>query len=578
MISEIDWFWLRRIRMVAYIIGGILVLIVLIIIGLILRKRIYDEVDQHEGWKMDIMNRNVSTELQRVKSLNLSGQTQEKFETWKETWDRILTRELPDIEEFLLDAEEAADRFRISTAKKNLKQVENTLQNIEQMIEQMFNELDDLLDSEKQSRKEVEEIQPKIKELRHTLIQNRYLYGNAEHRFEQEINELQQMLEQYQEAVSLGNYYEAKQLVDQLTADVTIVAERLEEFPVIYKKCNREIPEQIKELLTGIQEMKDEGYRIENLGLEKELNHSLEQLSQSVTQLEDGDLTDVYLFTESIEERVAEIYGLLEKEAKAKTYIEKHLAGVKSTLDETVEDFNTTNEEVEQLQQTYYLEENDLELYANLDKWIHQLEKQLAQIELDLVEEKQTYVTLKDQLKSCKDDLEQLQHSHREFKEQLQTIRKDELEAREKASELKQDIFEANKKLQKSNLPGVPSFIWNLLDEASTKSDLVIEKLEKQPLDMGEVAHALTEAETSVNALVEQTYALIEQAYLVERLIQYANRYRSKYPLLASKLQEAEQKFRDYAYEEALEIAASALEEIEPGALKRLEEFVQVPS
>ncbi|MFB1050824.1 septation ring formation regulator EzrA [Paraliobacillus sp. JSM ZJ581] len=562
--------------MVGYIIGGILILIVVIIIGLILRKRIYDEVDQHESWKMDIMNRNVSGELQRVKSLNLSGETQDKFETWKSTWDQILTRDLPDIEEYLLDAEEAADRFRISIAKKNLAEVENILQNIEELIERMFKELDDLLDSEKQSRKQIEDMQPRIKELRHSLLQNRYLYGKAEPIFEAQIMDLQQLLDRYQEEVGLGNYYEAKDLVTQLTDSVEEVAEKLEEFPLIYKKSKNEIPDQIKDLLAGIEQMKEEGYRIEHLGLEKELNNFLDQLSISVEQLENGDMFQIYELIQAIEERLIEIYELLEKEAKAKSYIETHIASVKSNLTSSINDFNSTNEEVKQLQQTYYLEENDLELYAKLDKWVHQLEKQFAQIEMDLESETQTYVTLKDQLKSSKDDLEQLHHSHQEFKEQLQTIRKDEVESREKVLRLKKELFDTNKKLQSSNLPGTPSHLWNLLDEATDRSDVVIEKLEKQPLDMGEVMHALSEAENTVNALVDQSNALIEQAYLVERVIQYANRYRSKYPLLATKLQEAETKFRNFEYEQALDTAANALEEIEPGALLRLKEFVDI--
>ncbi|WP_010099199.1 septation ring formation regulator EzrA, partial [Ornithinibacillus scapharcae] len=48
--------------------------------------------------------------------------------------------------------------------------------------------------------------------------------------------------------------------------------------------------------------------------------------------------------------------------------------------------------------------------------------------------------------------------------------------------------------------------------------------------------------------------------------------YRSKFPLLAARLAEAEGLFRSYNYEVALEQAASALEEVEPGALKRIEE------
>lgn len=564
--------------MVAYIIGFILVIIVLIILGLILRKRVYDEVDRLEVWKMDIMNRRVTTELQRVKALNLSGETQQKFETWKETWDRILTRDLPDIEEFLLDAEESADRFRMPSAKKNLLAVEKTLTGIELMIEEMYAELDDLLDSEKQSRKEVMEVQPKIKELRNLLLQNRHLYGNAEQRFEKEINEQQDLLEHFYSMIDEGNYYEARQIVNTLRDNLTVLFEKIEDFPIIYKKCKREVPDQIHQLLSGIKEMKEEGYRIEHHNLEKELTTYQKQLTEQVLVLEKKDVTDLHFLLQSIEERISEIYLLLEKEAQAKTYVEKHITYFETLIKEVVTDFDATNEEVTNLQQTYYLEESDLELYANLEKWIHQLERQYQQVNNAIEVDKETYVSLRDQIETSYQDLKKLQESHQEFKDQVRTIRKDEIEAKKSIRVLKRELFDTTRKIQKSNLPGIPSFVWNLLDEATERSDQVIEKLAKQPLDMGEVSHALKEAETAVRGVIEQTNGLIEQAYLVELVIQYSNRYRSKYPLLAAKLTEAENFFRDFAYEEALDTASQALEDVEPNALRRLESHMKVPS
>lgn len=563
---------------VAYIIGFILIIIALIIVGLILRKKVYDEVDRLEAWKMDIMNRSVTKELQRVKALNLSGETQEKFESWKETWDQILTRTLPDIEEFLLDAEEAADRFRMGTAKKNLKAVEQTLNDIEETIERMYTELDALLDSEKQSRKEVAEVLPLMKELRNLLIQNRHLYGQAEYRFEKEINEQQELLDEFYSASDSGNYYEARKIIDSIRQNLNLLFEKIEEFPIIYKKCKREVPDQIHELLIGIQEMKEEGYRIEHHNLEKELKGFQEQLEEQVELLEKKDVDDLYSMIETIEERISEIYLLLEKEAQAKTYLEKHLDPFDNLIQEVAADFDATNEEVTELQKTYYLEESDMELYRNLEKWIHQLERQYHQLTSDLEADKETYISMRDQLESSYQDLKKLKESHQEFKAQVRTIRKEELEAKKKIQQLKRELFDANRKLQKSNLPGVPSFVWNTLDEATEKSEQVLEKLAQQPLDMGAVSHALKEAEISVQTMLEKTNLLIEQAYLVERVIQYANRYRSRYPLLAANLLEAEELFRSYAYEQALETATHALEEIEPGAIKRLESRIKIPS
>jgi|SRR5690625_222023 len=564
--------------MVAYIIGFVLLIIILIIIGLILRKFIYDRVDQMEAWKMDIMNRNVSAELQRVKALRLAGETQTKFESWKETWDRIYTRELPDIEEHLFDAEEAADRFKIPSAKKCLELVEQTLNQIEGVIADMFKELDELLDSEKQNRKVADEVILQLKTVRNILLQDLHAYGLAEQRFETEINELKSKLEFYDYETDQGNYHEASNLINQIKIDLDDLQERIETFPDIYRQCKVGLPDQIDQLNNGIEQMKKDGYQIEHHNFQKELRELKERLSNYAKRLEETDDQSVFDFIITIEDRIREIYGLLEEESKARTYVDKHIAKFQKLLSEVVDDFKATDEEVSDLQKTYYLEGSDLELYSNLEKWIHELERQYEKTKQDLDEENQTYISLKDDLELSYQDLQKLKESHEEFKEQIRTIRKDEITAKEKIKSLQNKMFETNRELEKSNLPGIPSYIWNQLDEATEKCQQVTEKLAEEPLDIGKVNHALDEATSSVERLIKQTDNIIEQAYIIERLIQYGNRYRSRYPILSAKLSEAEQMFRESNYEQALEIASEGLEEIDPGILERLKIKIKVPS
>ncbi|WP_226036407.1 septation ring formation regulator EzrA [Aquibacillus saliphilus] len=562
----------------AYVIGCILGVIALIILGLILRKRVYDEVDRLEGWKMDIMNKNVTSELARVKKLNLSGETQEKFESWKERWDIILTRELPDIEEYLLDAEEASDKFRISGAKKNLHIVEETLVAIENNIAKMFEELDQLIDSEQNSREEVDNLQPKVAGLRKKLIQSRPQYGKAEIRFDVEIDELEQQIANYYQMTESGNYFEAQQLVSEMKVTLNFLEEQIEEFPIVYKKCKHELPVQIDDVLFGIKEMKDEGFRIEHLGFEKELRNFQESLVKSVEQLEKGSLADAYEIISPIEERITEMYQLLEKEAVAKSYVAKKAPSYRKLLTEVDNDLTDTTDEVVRLQETYYFEDNDMKIHLHLENWIKQIKKEHEKIEKNVEEEKISHSNLRELIENSYKQLLELQDAHEEFKERIHTLRKDEIEAKEKVFEIRNELFETNRKLQKSNIPGVPNYIWDLMEEATAKSDSVVKNLENQPLDIGKVQHSLVEATKAVQTMTNQTELLLDQARLVEFVIQYANRYRSQHAFLAAKLYEAEELFRKFEYESALEEASNALEDIEPGALRKLEEYSEIPS
>jgi len=557
----------------AYIIGAILIIIALIITGLILRKRIYDMVDRFEAWKMDIMGRNIAAELARIKKLNLSGETQAKFESWKERWDQIVTKELPDIEEYLFDAEEAADKYRFRTARKTLNETEKVLEAIEADIEKILKEVDDLMVSEESGRKEAEEIDPAVSVLRKKLSQQRYQYGKADSHFDKKIDLLDEKLAGYNDEIQSGNYYQAKEMIDELKVSLTELEEQMEEFPSIYKKCKQELPSQLDDLYAGLKEMKEDGYHVEHLAFEKEIRTYQEKLSNSLEKLDEGNTSQAKEMMPEIEERIQEMYRLLEKEALAKNYLENQIPGYKKSVSKMNHVFDDTRSQVEELQKAYYIEDSDMERFMSLDKSISKLKTDVVELDNEIVDKGTSHSELREKIEQGFQQVEELEEAHKAFKSRIENLRKDEMEAKGKLAEIRNELYHIQRKLKKSNIPGVPNFIWDSLENASFKNHQVLTALEKQPLDMNEVQQTLGDAENAVNQMVDQADVMLDQAYLTEQVIQYANRYRSQYPLLASKLSEAERLFRSYEYELSLEHAAKAVEEIEPGALKRIEDF-----
>ncbi|WP_217586995.1 septation ring formation regulator EzrA [Lentibacillus saliphilus] len=556
-----------------FYIAIILLIIAIIIFGLIMRKRIYDAVDRFESWKLDMMNRNIAHELGQIKRLNLSGDTQEKFETWKGQWEDIVTKVLPDVEEYLLDAEEAADRYRFPTAKKNLLKIEQILETAEQDIESILMDLNHLLESEKMSRKDIEQLEPDIRTLRQTILNNRYQFGKADIRFEVLIDELEKRLTVYHELVAEGNYFDAQEHVEQLKDDVDKMQQMIGAFPDIYQMCKRKLPSELDDLSSGIKEMKDDGYRVEHFGFEKDIQQMHKRLLDGLDLLEKAQIDDVETMIPEIQGRIKEMYERLEKEAVARNYVESKVPTYEHLIDELDKDFTDTRAEVDVLKQAYHFDDRDMEKYLTLDKSIHQMMHQLDTFKNELNTKSHSF--LREKLEEGLDHIEQLKQDHQQFKDTIRTLRKDELEAKSSIQDMKELVHTLHRKLNKSNLPGVPTFMFTMMEDAMDKINRVINALDKQPLDMAEVQSTLGEAKAMVDQVKEQTTLILEQAYLTERVIQYANRYRSQDPTLAAKLVESERLFRSYEYEVALEKAATALEEIEPGALRRIEANVE---
>ncbi len=89
------------------------------------------------------------------------------------------------------------------------------------------------------------------------------------------------------------------------------------------------------------------------------------------------------------------------------------------------------------------------------------------------------------------------------------------------------------------------------------------------------VQETLLAAEDTVDHFYKKTDELIEDVVLSERIIQYGNRYRSRYSSVRDGLRNAEEAFRQYEYRRALEEAATTLEKVEPGALKKIEKMLE---
>ncbi|MBM7554947.1 septation ring formation regulator EzrA [Thalassobacillus pellis] len=559
-----------------YLIGAILVVVGIIIFGLITRKKLYDEVDKLENWKLDIMNRKVTEELSKVKHLNLSGETQEKFEKWRNRWDEILTKELPNLEEDLFDVEEAADKYRFTKARQSIKLTEQKLQQTEKDIEEMYKELEHLLDSEQTSRQEVEHVQPAIKEIKKDLLQNRHKYGKAESVFESELKDLQEKLDSYFSLVDQGDYLEASQLVALLKENLQELESRIEVFPVLYKKCKQELPIQLDDIISGMAEMKEEGYRVSHLGFEKEIHNHHEKLKECVAQLEKGRVTGIEEFITETEQRVQEIYQLLEKEAIARNYIDKQYDPYHKHLEESNRILLATKHEVEDLQQTYHLEDQDMGKQLELEKWMAKIKKQFLDFQSKVEDGTTAYSELREMLENNQQQLEELQKEHKVFSDRIKAIRQDEFEAKNKLSDMQQTLLATNRKLKKSNMPGIPETLLAELDKAREEVANVFDCLDRQPVDMTEVGFALDEAIQTVEQVNEEANRTIDHAYLAEQVIQYGNRYRSQYPLVAARLSEAEREFRSCNYDAALDLAGETIRQVDPEAWKRLESEVEV--
>ncbi|MEK4875660.1 septation ring formation regulator EzrA [Bacillus sp. FSL W8-0102] len=559
-----------------FVIGTFLLIIIMVTIGFLMKRKKYQVVDQLDKRKIEIMNRPVADELKKVKKLNMTGQTEELFERWRQTWDEIITTELPAIDEKLIDAESCIDKYRFRKAQEIMRQIEENLDSAEEKIDNLLQELNELVGSEEKNRRDMEEIKEKYRSARKRLLAHRHTYGKTAPILEIKLDSLSSQFDQFEELTAEGNYLEARELVLNLKEEMADLLHKMERIPVLIPECTSLLPSQLDELEEGYKEMEKQGYILNHLQLDKEIARIRKELDLYKDLIAKTEIQEVEDSLNETRENIDLLYELLEKEVKAKHDIIQNNNQTFELLQKLKKNNRKLKEETQIVQESYHLVDEQIDVPKKLDKELSLLEKRYEIVSSKIFAKQSAYSLLNDDLMEIRKSIESLQEEQERFAEFLGNLRKDELAARDKLEELRKMIHESHRKVAKSNVPGLPDSYKSLMEDASERINEVIQCLQMKPLNMNQVQDKLELAVEAVEVLNQKTDELIEQVFLAEKVIQYGNRYRSQYPNVREKLIEAEKAFRNYEFSEALEQAAAAVEKVDPQFLKKLSDLLNM--
>ncbi|KAA9027476.1 septation ring formation regulator EzrA [Niallia endozanthoxylica] len=559
-----------------YLIGGIAIFICIFLAGFFMKKKYYKETDRLEAWKIDITTRPVLDELQKVKQLNMNGETEERFERWRSIWDEIITVQLPDLEELLFDAEENIDKYRFKKAKAVQTEISTVLANVEERMKKLLEELQELIGSEENNRIEIEDLKEIYRESKKTLLAHRYSFGQMEKSLEMRLEEVSKKFVEFDEETINGNYLQARDIVLSIHEILEKTKRDMQLIPNLLMECQSSLPSQLNELLDGYKGMLAEGYVLDHILVEEEVVTVSQELAETLDKMEESDMEEVQEKVVKWKESIDTVYDLLEKEVLAKHEINQRDREILQMLQSAKKVNSELNHEIAHVQASYHLKDTDLEVVKTLAKQLDQLFKRYELLEYKMEENHTAFSHLSKEMTAVKEVLDMLVAEQAAFSHKLQALRKDELAARDKVQQLKKKVAETIRIISNSNIPGVPEEYKYLLEDAHESIKDVIKKLQEKPLDVPVVQEFLELAVLTVDKVTKSTEELFEMVKLAEYAIQYGNRYRSRYASVDKGLREAEDLFRSFEYKEAFELASATIEKVDPGALKRLEDLLEV--
>ncbi|HEJ7003106.1 TPA: septation ring formation regulator EzrA [Staphylococcus aureus] len=561
--------------MVLYIILAIIV-IILIAVGVLfyLRSNKRQIIEKAIERKNEIETLPFDQNLAQLSKLNLKGETKTKYDAMKKDNVESTNKYLAPVEEKIHNAEALLDKFSFNAAQSEIDDANELMDSYEQSYQQQLEDVNEIIALYKDNDELYDKCKVDYREMKRDVLANRHQFGEAASLLETEIEKFEPRLEQYEVLKADGNYVQAHNHIAALNEQMKQLRSYMEEIPELIRETQKELPGQFQDLKYGCRDLKVEGYDLDHVKVDSTLQSLKTELSFVEPLISRLELEEANDKLANINDKLDDMYDLIEHEVKAKNDFEETKDIITDNLFKAKDMNYTLQTEIEYVRENYYINESDAQSVRQFENEIQSLISVYDDILKEMSKSAVRYSEVQDNLQYLEDHVTVINDKQEKLQNHLIQLREDEAEAEDNLLRVQSKKEEVYRRLLASNLTSVPERFIIMKNEIDHEVRDVNEQFSERPIHVKQLKDKVSKIVIQMNTFEDEANDVLVNAVYAEKLIQYGNRYRKDYRNVDKSLNEAERLFKNNRYKRAIEIAEQALESVEPGVTKHIEEEV----
>ncbi|KRL74417.1 septation ring formation regulator ezra [Ligilactobacillus saerimneri DSM 16049] len=561
--------------MVAFFVVVVLAAVGIYLGILYLQKKYTKLVAEKHAAVLELTDTELSDDFNNLKRLNLTGDSLTQFNKIDKSYRYLMNRQLPEISENLNTASQHIAAYQLIAAKKNLGQVDQSLADADEQFAAIKKELVDIQKNTEDQQRLILTLKKKYQAIRKQLLAKNFSYGPVIDKLEENLANLEDEFEQYSKLTASGDFVKSEKPMKQLEKNTSEMEACLESIPPLYNNLKTVFPQQLDELAAGYQKMTAEHYgftsNVEQMlaDIQKDCKENMTNLTQ--LQIKEAEATD-----KRIADMIDRLYELMSKEYTAQIKVQNRAEELQRFITHAEQHQKDLLADLERLQQNYELNNNELENAHRLGREIRQIQQQFSAYRDRDEEENVVYTEVLAQHEQMFSSLERIESEQKKIQTSVAGLWKEEKEAQDAVAEFDVEIHKLRRAIERLNLPGVSAEYTDYFLYVSDEIVALDNSLNEQRINMEEITKAMLNTQSDLDVLKSKTEDIIDSSVLVERLMQYSNRYKNRYPEVDAAYQEALRLFnQEYDYVGALDAISHAVDKVEPGVFKRLSDEYQ---
>ena len=548
----------------------IITIIVVVMAMLLINRRQLRDIEELDNELGNMEDLHLERAIGKLDQMELAGESLATLNTWKKSYQKAAEL-FPEIQRLIEDGADENARYHLVKSHQSIKQARELVDSVSEDVKNSSDVFTQLLESNRENKAQYDELMQSYWEIRKEILADSFDYSVALEEIENRLSAMEEDFAQAKNLSAQGDHVEAKRVLSKIRADLTALKTKLPEVKEDQHDLQTVFADQLDEIAAGYKEMRDAKYGFGSLDVLLEIRQSNDQIDRSLAALAQLDLEETSKGMKKVEKEIKTLYGILEKEYKARPFVEKNQDKLQRLLTHQQTVSQQLIKKLRHIDESYELTHGELDESRELEREVHKMDSDYIRASQRIADGRAVYSEVQDDWIKILGRLQEIGKRQQELSEAVDGLYEAEEVAQRSIKEFKQQVSLVYRHLSRQNLPGIPEGFLQMYTLVVNEISKTSGELNQVRINMEKISEELVQISDDVDRLQREAEDIISSANLFELTMQYSNKFLDNETVVRARRNAMKLYDWDYNYKDALDTIATAVERAEPGSYQRIE-------
>ena len=550
--------------------GKLLIIITAVLICLIItivwflfvrrqEKKVYvNKAKQLEIDKNLVTSTPVLLELSKIEPIIKNEMMEEKYDNWQSKFIELKENDITLIDDSLIDLDILLEKKDYKNSIIKIAKTELQIYKAREKADNLLEEVKEITLSEEKYRSIITKLKTKYRKLNSEYQKHKNLYDDMQEAIELQLENIEKNFLDFEKVMEKNDYTEVVHIVKALDAMIAHMKIIVEETPDVLLMARQLIPKRTKEIQDLYNEMTEQGYPLEYLNIEYNIEESTKNIEKILDKVKLLNLEDCMFELKTILDYLDSLFVDFEKERLSKKVYEEIENDFSRKIKKTNKIVEELYNQLDDIKNMYDLNEDDITTIHEVKKVLVVINDDYKNIIGKVGAAASPYSILQKEMEELMNRLKEMEEDLDKSLKSLGNLHDDEERAREQLKDIEEFLKASKDKMRSYKLPIISDNYFVELKEANEAIVEVIRELERKPIVIKTLNTRVDTARDLVLKLYNTTNEMVKTATLAEKCIIYSNRYRAYYDEVDTGLTKAEEYFYKGEYKKSLDTVLKA--------------------